>query len=403
MRFFAENSRWLLAGMLIAFSSGYGQTFFISIFAGGIRDEFGLSHGTWGGTYTLGTLLSAAVMLWAGGLVDKYDIKTMATCAILGLAVVCLAMSVNTLSAALVPIIFGLRLFGQGLLGHIATVAMGRWFAKNRGRAVAIAGLGFSTAEAALPVLFVAIMAGSSWRGGWFAAGIAGVAMIPLIWMTLAKERSPRGIAEVTDTVGMNGRHWTRREAASHWLFWATMPAFIGPPMFSTALFFQQVHLAEVKGWPLASFVSLIPVSTTATIITMLVTGWLVDRVGSRRLVPLFPLPFVLSFTLMGQAETLVFAACAFAFHGMGQGMISALNGTFWPEFYGTRHLGSVRATAVSVMVLGSAIGPGITGWLIDAGIDFDRQMIWIAAYMAVSALIALIAISRVTALPVSA
>ena len=403
MRFFVQNARWLVAGILIAFASGYGQTFFISVFAGGIREDFGLTHAAWGGTYTLGTLISAGMMLWAGGLVDRYDIRTMAAIAIAGLALVSFAMSVNGSAPALIAIIFGLRFFGQGLLGHIATVAMGRWFARNRGRAVAIASLGFSLAEAILPILFVALIAGIGWRGGWMAAAIAGGLMIPVIWVILAQERNPRGQAQTNETLGMENRHWTRREAAGHWLFWTTMPAFLGPPMFSTALFFQQVHLAEVKGWSHAGLVALIPFSTGAMIVAMLLTGWLVDRFGSRRLMPLFPLPFAAAFAIMGQADLLTFAAIAFLFHGLGQGMLAALNGTFWPEFYGTRHLGSVRATAVSVMVLGSALGPGLTGLLIDAGIGFDAQLIWIAAYMALSAVLAYLALSRITARPAAA
>ena len=55
--FLRDNSRWLAAGMLLTFLSSFGQTFFISIFAGDIRDTFGLSHGAWGGIYALGTTL----------------------------------------------------------------------------------------------------------------------------------------------------------------------------------------------------------------------------------------------------------------------------------------------------------------------------------------------------------
>ena len=38
----------------------------------------------------------------------------------------------------------------------------------------------------------------------------------------------------------------------------------------------------------------------------------------------------------------------------------------FWAEFYGTRHIGAIKAMAAALMVFGSAIGPGLTGALID-------------------------------------
>ena len=48
LQFFRQNSAWLGAGVLLAFMSSFGQTFFISIFSGHIRAEFGLSHAAWG-------------------------------------------------------------------------------------------------------------------------------------------------------------------------------------------------------------------------------------------------------------------------------------------------------------------------------------------------------------------
>jgi MFS family permease len=57
------------------------------------------------------------------------------------------------------------------------------------------------------------------------------------------------------------------------------------------------------------------------------------------------------------------------------QGAGSAVLGAFWPEYYGTRHLGAIRSVATSLMVFATALGPVITGALIDAGVDYDRQL----------------------------
>jgi len=65
-RFLQQNARWLIAGSLLTFMSSFGQTFFISVFSGAIRHEFTLSHGAWGGIYSLGTVAAAIVMVWAG-------------------------------------------------------------------------------------------------------------------------------------------------------------------------------------------------------------------------------------------------------------------------------------------------------------------------------------------------
>ena len=49
--FLTRNAPWLGAGAMLTLLSSFGQTFFISIFAGEIRADFGLSHAAWGGIY----------------------------------------------------------------------------------------------------------------------------------------------------------------------------------------------------------------------------------------------------------------------------------------------------------------------------------------------------------------
>jgi hypothetical protein len=54
--------------------------------------------------------------------------------------------------------------------------------------------------------------------------------------------------------------------------------------------------------------------------------------------------------------------------------MVSTLAGTLLPAVYGTDHLGSVRGMVTALMVLSTAIGPGITGVFIDLGVTFPEQ-----------------------------
>ena len=67
----------------------------------------------------------------------------------------------------------------------------------------------------------------------------------------------------------------------------------------------------------------------------------------------------------------------------------------FWAEFYGTRNLGGIKALAAAVMVLGSAIGPGLTGYLIDFGIIFQDQMVGIAVYFLISSSLVWVGVTR--------
>ncbi|MEO0613858.1 MAG: MFS transporter, partial [Pseudomonadota bacterium] len=62
-------------------------------------------------------------------------------------------------------------------------------------------------------------------------------------------------------------------------------------------------------------------------------------------------------------------------------GFSSTLVGALWPEVYGTDHLGAVRALIVSAIVLATAVGPGLTGALIDRGISLPDQIASMAVY----------------------
>src|SRR6056297_1521916 len=147
-----------------------------------------------------------------------------------------------------------------------------------------------------------------------------------------------------TQSAGMGGHHWTRAEMLRHPLFWLSVPALLSLPAFGTALFFQQVHLAETKGWALVEFVALFPIFTAISVATMVLAGWALDRWGTARLMPLYQLPFAAGMVVMSLAETIAGAALAMALLALSQGANSALPQAFWAEFYGTRHIGAIKA-----------------------------------------------------------
>ena len=72
---------------------------------------------------------------------------------------------------------------------------------------------------------------------------------------------------------------------------------------------------------------------------------------------------------------------------GVTMGIASALWGVLLPVVYGTEHLGAIRSLAVTIMVFSTAIGPGLTGVLIDQGITFPTQCIALSAWCGVASL----------------
>lgn len=395
LTFVRQNARWLAAAFLLTFTSSYGQTYFISIFSGQIREEFGLSHGAWGGIYTVGTTLSAIAMIWAGVLTDRFRVRALGPIILVLLALSCVAMALVNSVWMLVVVIFALRFTGQGMTGHTAMVAMARWFVATRGRAMTVASMGFMIGQSVLPLTFVAMLPFFHWRSLWLVAAVLALLVIPVQLVLLKNERTPQSVSKETQSVGMNGKQWRRPEVLRHWLFWLMVPSLLGPSAWGTALFFQQVHLSEVKGWSHVEFVALFPLFTVASIATNLVTGWAIDQFGSNRLMPFYMIPYMLAFLVLGSGDSLQLAAFGMILVGVSVGAGSSLVGAFWAEHFGTLNLGAIKSMGTAVMVFGSAIGPGITGWLIDQGIDFPDQMFGIVVYFIFAAVLATIGVLR--------
>lgn len=393
--FIRDNLKFLSAGMLLTLTSSFGQTFFIAIFAAEIMAEFSLTNGEWGLLYTIGTTASAVVMYWAGALTDRFRARTLACVVMPGLALTCVAMGASRGVVGLLLVVFFLRLLGQGMTFQLASVSMARWFDGRRGLALSISAMGFWIGQAAFPVIFASLMFRFDWHTLWYFSAVFILLCFPLILWLLTQERTPQSLAEEAHAVGMEGRHWTRAEVVKSRFFWMLAPLLIGPPAWGTALFFQQVHIADVKGWPIVEYLALIPLMTVVSVGVTLLTGSLVDRFGSGRMLQLFPATWIAGFLVLGSAETLAVAATAFAIFGIATGMQATLITAFWAEYFGTRHIGAIKATSASLMVLGSAIGPGISGAFIDLGYTFPEQMFGIAAYFVLATVMVWFAVER--------
>ena len=392
LAFFRANWPFLTAGVLLTLGSSYGQTFFISLFAAQIKEAFGLTDGGWGLSYTLATTASAIVMVWAGTLVDRFRIRALARWVMVGLAVACLMMTQAPGVWWLILTIFFLRLFGQGLMSHLAAVAMARWFIGSRGKALSLSSMGFLIGSAFLPIIFAGLMLSVDWRWLWVLAAILTLAAIPVLTGLLRFERTPASLAQTSESAGMQGRHWTRGEVLRHPVFWLLVPALLGPPAWNTALAFHQVHLSEVKEWSFVSYVALYPFATAVTVAATFASGWAIDRTGSARLLPFYMVPFAICFAILWQTDAIPVAGVALAIMGIGQGLQATLVSAFWAEFFGTRYIGAIKAAAGAIMVFGSAVGPGISGVLIDRGLTFEDQMPGITLYFLLAAVAATLA-----------
>ncbi len=381
--FLRDNARWLSASYLLAMFSGFGQTFFISLSAGDLRAEFGLSHGDLGMLYMLATLGSALTLPYVGKSLDHFPAQKIVIVVVVSFAMFCIALA-NAFAVWMVALaFFGLRLCGQGMMTHTSITTAGRWFSAQRGRAVSIAMLGFPTAEAIFPFCFVLLSGVIGWRGAWYAAALVLVcAALPVLYWLLAKDRIPSK-AEVA-SLKLEGRQWTRGEVVRDARFWLVSCGINAPAFIGTAILFHQVYLVELRGWSLEVFVSAFLFMAGGVVAASLVIGPLIDRFSARKLLPYTLLPLCVACFVLANVHAQVAAFVFLGLVGIGYGFNGTLVGSFWPEVYGTRHMGAIRAMAFSIMVFASAAGPFLVGWLIDIGVALDLQITGMGLYCVV-------------------
>jgi MFS family permease len=382
--------RWISSGFLLMFFSGFGQTFYIAIFAGHLKADLAITDGQFGSLYTIGTLGSAAILVWAGKFADRFPIRHLGIAVMSGLALAALAMASVTSAWMLAFALFGLRFFGQGMMVHVAMTGMARWFNRRRGRAISIAVLGFSASEAAMPLIAVAAIGLVGWRLAWVAAAAAlAVLAMPVLAALLARDRIPAVGTVVRDAEPRSDgmREWTRREVLRSPLFYALMPGLLAPSFVMTGIFFNQVTIVEVKGWQLSWFAASFPVMAGMSVLSALAAGWTVDRFGARRLLPAVLIPIGLATLILTYASAAYVLPLFMALVGLAHGGASTVQGALWAELYGTGHVGAIRSVVAAGMVFASALSPGLIGILLDAGVSLHGQFVAMGVYCLVAAL----------------
>lgn len=378
IKFLAENLRWISAGFLLTFFSGFGQTFLISLSNDALRETFGITHGRLGLIYALATLSSAVILLELGKIMDRMRVRTVAVLVICGLASACLLMAGAQGVVMLFFAILGLRLFGQGMMSHVAMTATGRWYDARRGRAISLVALGYPVSNSVLPILVLFALPVIGFRMSWtINAGVLLLVCLPVLFVLLTKERTPQAIA--ADTAGLapvaERRSWRRGEVLRQPVFYLLFLGVLCSPFMSTAFFFHQLHLIEITSWPLSYYAIGLSLFAVAQLSASLVAGVAIDRWSARAVLPVYMLPLAAGLLAAQSLQTPWAVFPVMALIGATAGAGGSVMGALWPELFGIKFLGEVRALAFSVAVFATAASPFITGYLIDRGIDFRLQL----------------------------
>lgn len=386
--FLRDNGRWLSFGFLLTLLSSFGQTFFIGLSGNYIRATHGLSGGEFGSLYMIATLGAALTLPWLGRTLDLMPGWKVVRFTVPALALACIMLALAPNIAVLVAALYLLRLFGPGMMIETAYTEVGRWFVATRGKSMAIAGQGLQLGSALLPAAIVLVHeASGSWRLVWLLSAAALVASLPMLITLGRMPRMPHAV-EPDAVASRTARDWTRAEVLRDPVFYMLLTGTLASPFIGTVIFFHQGYLVDLRGYDPLAFAVAYPLMALSTVVFGLPSGHWIDRHDALKLLPYSLLP--LGAAALGVAlVTPIWGIYVFmVLLGISYGVVGTVFASLWPEVYGNAHIGSIRALTVSAMVLATAIGPGLTGWLIDLGVSLPRQLLWMALWCLAASLV---------------
>ena len=390
-----SNFKIIIFGFVFTFFSSIGQSFFIGLFNSNIRQELNISNAEFGSIYGIATLCSSLALIWVGKKIDDLKLVNYSLLVVIFLSFAALFFSFVNGIILLAMGIFFLRLSGQGLMAHTASVSTSRFFNQSRGKALSYIWVGMSFGEFLLPIIIVYLLTFIYWRNLWQGFSLLIILLLPIFTYLTVKEisifsrekKNGDNDNKVIDSI----KSWTRSEVLKDFKFYTILPAMLASSFIITGIVINQTFIIESKDWGKFAMAQSFMIYSIFTVATLFFSGFLVDKFTSRIIFPLLNVPLLISLIVLAIFDHSYTAFVFMGFMGISNGLTNVLISSFWAEIYGVNYLGSIRALTGALMVFSTALAAAVFGILIDLGYSIENIAIFCSIYTAISIVIVLI------------
>ncbi len=377
----------IIFGFIFTFFSSFGQSFFLGLFNSSIRETLSITHGQFGSIYASATLLSSFLLIWVGKKIDDINIFKFAFYVSLLLAFSCFFFSKISTIFFLFIAVFLMRFSGQGLMSHTATTTISRYFTISRGKALSASWFGLSTAEFILPILIVYLLSITAWQNIWLFISLLVVIFLPFVSFTLIKNLNFDSREEINENnlEEKKIKHWTRNEVLKDYRFYVICLNMLAMPWIATGVFVYQSYITESKGWGEFVIAQSFMAYSVLSVLTLLGSGFLVDKFTSRRLLFFMNIPLLISMFVLFYLNISISAYLFLGLIGISNGLANVLGSSTWAEIYGVKYIGSIKALTTALMVFSTAFGTALFGFLIDNGFSIEQIAFISLVYILIS------------------
>jgi len=121
------------------------------------------------------------------------------------------------------------------------------------------------------------------------------------------------------------------------------------------------------------------------TVTTLFLSGVLVDKYSSRKLLPILNVPLLISLSVLVFLKHPYSAFIFMGLLGISNGLTNVLLSTLWAEIYGVKYLGSIKALTGSLMVFSTALATAVFGFMIDLRYTIENIAVLCSVYTIIS------------------
>ena len=375
----------IIFGFIFTFFSSFGQSFFLGLFNESIRNELDITHGQFGSIYASATLLSSIILIWVGKKIDDFDVLKFSFFVISLLAISTFTFSkINSVAFLFVAILL-MRFSGQGMMSHTASTTISRYFTNTRGKALSTGWFGLSTAEFLMPVTIIYALTIMDWRNIWIIISVAIILFLPLVSYFLVKEVKLSSRENDTEVTKENIKQWKRSEVIKDYRFIIIALNMLAMPWIATGIFVYQSFILSAKNWGEYTIAQSFMVYSIASVLTLFVAGYLIDKFTSRKLLIYMNLPFLISLLILIYFQSPVSSFFFLGLIGVSNGFANVLGSSTWAELYGVKFIGSIKALTTALMVFSTAFGTALFGLMIDFDFSIEQISMISGGYILIS------------------
>jgi MFS family permease len=273
-------------------------------------------------------------------------------------------------------------------------VPVTKWFVQKRAKALAMMSLGNPIGGLIFIPLTQIFIDDLGWRQAWIYLAIIGASLIlPLAILFVRREpedmgllpdgapprpplrqadagqprtgQSHTGQPPVT-VIRREEPAWTRAQAMRCPAFWRLVAVFSVVQMATNSVGVHRIPSFMDRGFDPTLISYATALDAAAVGVTTVGLGMMMTRVPARYLgaVGFLMLAFSSALTIVAADHVVMFISMIT--FGLGIGGTQLMQNYLWAEYFGRRHLGSIRGAVMPIMLLFGATGPPLAGYVLD-------------------------------------